>query len=365
MENYKNVLIKLKEKDNYRIIPENNSLQLINLCSNDYLGINSNKKFYDSFCAEYNAGYGFGSCSSRLLSSSLKEHSLLEKNIAQSYQAEACLLFNSGYHANTGIISAIAKKKDLVLTDKLVHASIIDGVKLSSASFLRYKHLDYSHLEFLLKKYRKNHNNVFIISESIFSMDGDIANLHSLIELKKRYNAYLYIDEAHAFGVRGKNGLGCVEEENCINEVDFIVGTFGKALASVGAFVVCNNIFKEFLVNHARTFIFSTALPPINIVWTNFIFQRLPDMKSQREKLKTLSLQFATLLNLKPGSHIIPFIIGENSNTIKKSDFLKENGFFVLPVRYPTVPKNTARLRFSLNASLKIEQLLPIKEILK
>jgi 8-amino-7-oxononanoate synthase len=366
LNRFKKTLEHLKSNDNYRSFPENDSANLINLCSNDYLSLNSNKEFYNNFLTEFERkAYKFSSCSSRLLSGNSIEHTQLEELIADSYRSEACLLFNSGYHANVGIISALASKNDLILADKLVHASIIDGAKLSHATVSRFKHLDYLHLENLLKKNRKTYENVFIISESIFSMDGDIADLEKLIELKQKYNCLLYIDEAHAFGVRGNNGLGCVEESQVINEVDYIVGTFGKAIASIGAFVVCSNLFKQYLINHSRTLIFTTALPPINLAWTKYVLKKLPEFNQERERLKAISIQFAKILNQKTLSHIIPLIIGTNKDAIDKSIKLKQNGFKVLPIRYPTVPKGTARLRFSLNANMDIKQLIPIKNILE
>jgi 8-amino-7-oxononanoate synthase len=364
MEQYITNLHKLKENQNYRSLPHKDTLQLLDLCSNDYLGINTNNDLQTAFFQENKETFAFSSCSSRLLSKNLEPHLELEGDIASAYKAEACLLFNSGYHANLGILSAIATNNDLIIADKLVHASIIDGSRLSTAGFMRHKHLDYNHLEVLLKKYRNKYNKVFIVSESIFSMDGDIAGLYQLIELKNKYNCQLYIDEAHALGVRGKNGLGYAEELDCISDIEFIVGTLGKAMASVGAFVVCNQIVKDFLINHSRPFIFSTALPPINIAWSRYIFQELPKMGFQRQKLHKLASQFSAMLNLKATSHIIPFMLGSNTNAVKKSLELKKHGFNILPIRYPTVPQNTARLRFSLNASLNIEQLKPIRTLL-
>lgn len=359
-------LEKLKVEGNYRSFPTTTDKSLLELSSNDYLGLNKDEDLYNSFLQEFNAKkYKLSACSSRLLSGNSPEYDNLETSISKAYKSEACLLYNSGYHANVGILSALTTKKDLIIADKLVHASLIDGIKLSDASFIRYKHLDYRHLESLLEKNRSNYEQVFIVSESIFSMDGDIADLHKLVELKKKYNCFLYIDEAHAFGVRGKNGLGCVEECGLIKEFDFIVATFGKALASVGAFVVCSKLFKDFLVNHSRTLIFTTALPPINLAWTTFLFERLPEFNDRRENLAKLSKDFASLLQLMSNSHIIPLIIGSNKEAITASQKLRRNGYNVLPIRYPTVPEGTARLRFSLSTDMNLEQLLPIKDILK
>jgi 8-amino-7-oxononanoate synthase len=365
MQQYSDNLQKLKENQNYRTLPDASTLQLLDLCSNDYLGINANAKMQEIFWNEVTSKQSFSSCSSRLLGKSLEQHKSLETEIADAFNSEACLLFNSGYHANSGILPALASDKDLIITDKLIHASIIDGAKLSRADFMRYRHLDYNHLENLIKKYRSNYNQVFIVSESIFSMDGDIADLHKLIELKQKYNCLLYIDEAHALGVCGINGLGCAEEQNCVSDVDFIVGTMGKAMASMGAFVVFKQVFKDYLINYSRPFIYSTALPPVNVAWSRFVFQNLTTMKTERQRLKQLSYEFATMLNIKSESHIIPFVIGSNAKAIEKSLLLKQHGFNALPVRYPTVPINTARLRFSLSANMKIEQLKPIMNLLE
>ena len=279
------------------------------------------------------------------------------------------MLFNSGYHANTGILPALADKQTLILADKLVHASIIDGILLSGAPFQRYRHNDYNQLETLLKKNAGQYEQLFIVTESIFSMDGDVADLRRLVELKKSYpNVCLYVDEAHAIGVRGKNGLGIAEEQDCIREIDLLVGTFGKALASMGAYVVCSRTIREYLVNCMRPLIFSTALPPAQIAWTRFIFERLPEFSSLREELTLTSHLLSDALEGKGGeiseSHIIPYIIRENNDCISKAEELQRKGFYCLPVRPPTVPKGMARIRFSLTADITTEQLTQlIKEI--
>lgn len=362
---YAQKLLELKEAGNYRVLPEISGA-MIDLCSNDYLSLNNDPLLYQNFIGMLSEKRSnFSSCSSRLLSGNYKENTELEAFVAALYQAESCLVYNSGYHANTGILPALAGKKDLIIADKLVHASIIDGALLSQAVLMRYNHLDYAHLEKILEKNRSAFETVFIVSESIFSMDGDLADLNKLCELKQKYNCLLYLDEAHALGVRGKNGLGCAEESGLIPEIDFLVATLGKALASVGAFVVCSNLFRQYLINHSRTLIFTTALPPVNLAWTKFIFEKLPDLCIQREKLKLLSAQFSKLVGADSSSHIIPFIIGSNHDAVNASLLLKKNGFNVLPIRYPTVPKGTARLRFSLNAALSFNDLIPIKEILQ
>ena len=269
-------------------------------------------------------------------------------------------MLNSGYHANIGILPALAGKRDLIVADKLVHASIIDGLRLSEAEMLRYRHLDYEHLREILFNHREEYENVFIVTESIFSMDGDVADLQELCDLKREYDTFLYVDEAHAVGVRGTNGLGCCEEQGCMDDIDFIVGTFGKAFASYGAFVVCDEMFRDFLVNTQRSLIFTTALPQVNVAWTRFILNRMPDFYSYRMKLTGIAERLrATLANrgfeTRGDSHIVPFLCGSNENSVYMSELFQDNGFFVLPVRYPTVPKNEARIRFSLNAAIPEE----------
>lgn len=354
----------LKETGNYRSFPESAGSGVIDLSSNDYLGLAQDEKLKTEFLKETDLSkQSFSASSSRLLSGNCAQYDQLERLMAAQYQREACLVFNSGYHANAGILPALAKKGDLIIADKLVHASLIDGLQLSKADFLRYHHLDYQHLESIMEKATERYKRIFIVSESIFSMDGDKANLQKLVELKNRYQAFLYLDEAHAVGAVGKNGLGCAEQENLISEIDFLVGTFGKALASLGAFVVCNQLFKDYLVNKARTLIFTTALPPINLAWTKFIMDRLSDFQYKRVALEKLSCEFSKMLGVVSESHIVPFVVGDNQKAIALSGQLKTMGYNVLPIRYPTVSRGTARLRFSLTSTVTIEQLKSLKKI--
>ena len=193
-------------------------------------------------------------------------------------------------------------------------------------------------------------------------MDGDIADLGRLVSLKKRYpNIWLYVDEAHAIGVRGENGLGVAEEQDCIRDIDLLVGTFGKALGSMGAYLLCSRTVREYLINTMRPLIFSTALPPAQIAWTKFLFERLPSFTDERHRLAVTSHLLSEALKGKGGeisaSHISPFIIGENEDCIQTSLCLQRKGFYCLPVRPPTVPKGTARIRFSLTADITEEEI--------
>ena len=195
-------------------------------------------------------------------------------------------------------------------------------------------------------------------------MDGDVAPLKELIELKNRFNGFLYVDEAHAIGVRGNNGLGLLEEYDLMDQVEIVVATFGKAIASTGAFVACSNTIKAMLVNHCRSLIFSTALPPINSAWTHFVLTKMPQFNSRRENLQKLSQFVGKLTGQQPQSHIVPMVVGSNENAVELAQYLQNHQFYVLPIRHPTVPKGQARLRLSLTANLTISDLLPLKLLL-
>lgn len=369
-ERYIKKLETIRTSGNYRILREiehngflihDNGREMLNLSSNDYLGLSSNPRLIEEFRAETDVmALAYSAVSSRLLSGNHQYYKMLEDDLCDWYDKEAALVFNSGYHANIGILPALTNKHDLILADKLVHASLIDGLRLSEAQLLRYRHLDYEQLRSILTQHREEYDNVFIVTESVFSMDGDVADLQQLCEIKKEFDAFLYVDEAHAVGVRGTNGLGCTEEQACIEDVDFIVGTFGKAFASMGAFVVCEGLFRDYLINTQRSLIFTTALPPVNVAWTRFILNRMPDFYHLREKLTGVAGRLRQVLTSKGfetrgSSHIVPMVCGSNESSIEMAELLQDNGFFALPVRYPTVPKNEARIRFSLNASIPIE----------
>ncbi|HOL80502.1 MAG TPA: 8-amino-7-oxononanoate synthase [Ignavibacteriales bacterium] len=334
----------------------------LNLSSNDYLGIGSNIHFQNEFFNylnenKLNDAPILTSSSSRLLTGNSKFYTELDNLITNTYQKEKCLVFNSGYHINIGLLSSLADKGDVIFSDKLNHASIIDGLKLSNADFYRYNHLNYEHLESLLQKHRNNYRNAIIVTESVFSMDGDIANLQKLVELKEKYNCLLYVDEAHAVGVFGEKGLGICEEMNVIDKIDIITGTFGKALASIGAFCVVNEILYQYIINTARSLIFTTALPPLNLLWTKFVFEKIVKMKKEREYLKNLSYTFKDklknlYLSTISQSQIIPIIIGDNEKTLNFAKIFQENDILLMAIRPPTVPEGTSRLRISLTSNI-------------
>lgn len=344
------------------IFLEHEGRTYLNLSSNDYLGISARMDWQSEFLSEIGDWKDFllSSCSSRLLTGNDPSYDLLETEIAGSYARESCLVFSSGYHANVGILPALTRKDDLILADKLVHASLVDGLRLCRCKWLRYRHNDLDDLERLLRKVRNQYRNVFIVTESLFSMDGDCADLARLVKIKKESDAFLYLDEAHAVGVRGERGLGLAEECNLLDEIDLFVGTFGKALASQGAFVVGDKNFREALINSARTMIFTTALPPIVNRWTYFAWKKMLGMNESRKHLRSITKLFRNLLSkrrLLGDSHIVPMLLDDNEQCLEIAEKIRNQGLWVSAIRHPTVPLDQPRLRFSLTAALTEQQI--------
>ena len=378
MNFYEQELTKLKQEDCLRKISNIsykedkyiivNGKKYINLSSNDYLGLSTNKDIIQEFIEtnRNNNEFLFSSASARLLTGTSSIYSKLENNLVKLFNKESCLLYNTGYQCNLGTISSLVQKGDVIFCDKLNHASIIAGMKLSQTDFYRYKHLDYQHLETLLQKHRTKYKKAVIISESVFSMDGDIADIKKLVELKNKYDCILIIDEAHAFGVFGKNLCGISETVNVSNDVDIITATLGKSFASVGAFCVANKTYIDYFVNKSGSFIFSTALAPVNVMWTNWLIEnKINLIKEKKQKLNTLFKHVHEYIKDNGQTQIIPVIIGQNKQTVEISNKLQDEGFFVLPVRVPTVPPNTARLRLSLTADITFEEMKTFFEIIK
>lgn len=373
-------LSRLRAEGNYRSLSEARQeglfvevggRKMYNLSSNDYLGLASDLALRAGFLRGLTPESAvFSSSSSRLLTGTFPSHRRLERQLAGLYGREAALVASCGYHINAGIIPAIGHGRMLVLADKLVHASLIDGIRLSAARSIRFRHNDYAHLERLLARYSSSYESVLVITESIFSMDGDEADLPRLVALKKKYpNVLLYVDEAHAVGLRGMHGLGCAEEQGCMADIDFLVGTLGKALASAGAFVLCDRVVYDYLVNKMRTFIFTTALPPWQMDWTSFLLERLPSWDGRRRRLRAMGSFLRGELRRKgyacpSSSHILPLVAGESRRAEELALRLQDAGFYVLPVRPPSVPEGTARVRISLTASLPDEAVEKLAESL-
>lgn len=358
-------LISLKKTGKY--IFEDNK-KYLNLSSNDYLGIAEDRKILKNFLKI--ADFSMGSASSRLLTGSSYVYAKLECLLAALYRKDKALIFNSGYHANTGIMSALLSKRDAVFCDKLNHASILDGIKLSEAKMFRYKHLDYEHLEELLKKNRNEYDTAIIVTESLFSMDGDIADLNKLVEIKKKYNAILVVDEAHAFGVYGNRGLGLAEVQGSIDEIDILIATFGKAIGSMGAFCTGHDVLINYLINKCRPLIFSTAIPEINIAFSYYVITEvIPNLRNERQELlktaeKLREKLFSLGLKTMGSSHIVPVILGENKIAVEASKELINNGYYLLPIRHPTVAQNTARVRISLRADISYGEIEEIPDLI-
>ena len=352
-------LPRLEHDGRYVIIP-GNGRRMLNLSSNDYLGLAADtdlrREFLETLTPET---FLPTSSSSRLLTGNFRVYDELEDELARRFGTEAALVFNCGYHANTGILPAVADAQTLILADKLVHASLIDGIRLSApARCIRYRHNDTAQLERLVDEYSSRCHRLIIVTESVFSMDGDRADLRRLVALKRRYdNVLLYVDEAHAFGVFGPTGLGCAEEEGCIADIDFLCGTFGKACASAGAYVACSRTVRDYLVNRMRPFIFTTALPPVSVAWTLFVVRRFAAMNDRRRHVLRLGERLRTRLAAhgyasSSASQVVPMIVGPSADTVMRAETLQRHGFYTLPVRPPTVPEGTSRIRFSLTAAL-------------
>lgn len=333
-----------------------------NLSSNDYMGLAGNAELRRSFYAQFDPAspeLALTSASSRLLTGNTLAYSRLETKLSELYDQRAALVFNSGYHANIGILPALATGKDLVLSDKLNHASIIDGMKLCDAETQRYRHLDYEHLEKILSERRAQYRQVFLVTESVFSMDGDSADLLRLVALKEKYDCLLVVDEAHTVGVRGPAGAGMCAELGVQQKVDILIGTFGKAFASAGAYAIMASEVRDYLINHARSFIFTTGLPPAILNWSAFVLKRCARMDMERGKLKRMGVRLRTLIQergqgrtIEGDSQIVPLIMGEDTEAVALATAFQDRGYLVFAIRPPTVPQGTSRLRFSLNAAL-------------
>ena len=364
-------LARLKAGGNLRALPVAESRprhvvldgrELLNLSSNDYLGLAADLSLRETFFATLSpATFLPTASSSRLLTGNSAACIQLEETLRRLYGAEAALVFGSGYHANTGILPAIMGRDAEIFADKLVHASLVDGIRLTQARHARFRHNDLADLRRLLaESSARNPNGArIVVTESLFSMDGDAADLRALVAIKREFpNVLLYVDEAHAVGVRGPTGLGLAEETGTLADIDFLVGTFGKALASTGAFAVMRGLARDWLANTMRTLIFTTALPPVNLQWTNFILERLASFADRRERLSGYGDMIAAAVRARgvdcPSvSHIVPWIIGSSADAIACAHRLRATGFYVLPVRPPTVPEGTSRIRFSLTAALE------------
>jgi len=329
-----------------------NGAELFDFSSNDYLALSDHPKLKEASKRAVDS-LGASASASRLLSGNLKIHHQLEDRVAEFKGKESALVFNSGYQANVGIISALYDRADAVFCDRLSHASIIDGVRQSGAKLFRFSHNDSDHLDSLLKKENPEFKNCLIVTETVFSMDGDKPPLKELVNIKDRYGCFLMADEAHATGIFGRNGTGVVEEQGLSDRIELIMGTFSKALGSFGAYLACSEKIKQYLINSCRSFIYSTALPPAVIAANIEALNVVRDEPFRRETLLANADYFRSRLqqedfDVRGSSQIVPLIVADSDKATRLSTQLQDSGYWVLPIRPPTVPQDQARLRFSL-----------------
>ena len=335
----------------------------INLCSNDYLGLAHDARLKKAIAEALAGGCAVGSTGSRLLSGNSRIWEQLEGELAQFAGVEAALFFNSGYAANVGLFSCIAGPQDLIFSDEANHASIIDGVRLSRARKVIFPHLDLDFLERELRRCEPGVAQKFIATESVFSMDGDRAPLGELAAIAERYGAELIVDEAHATGVFGSGGRGLSVRSGGARGPLATVHPCGKAFAAAGAFVCCSQTLKQYLVNRARTFIFSTALPPYVAAQLRATIGIVAGADSERSRLANLhaflrrKLGDAGFDTGRSDSQIVPVVLGGNERAVQFADALLRAGFAVRAIRPPTVPAGTSRLRLSLTASMQLPML--------
>ncbi|MCK9471789.1 MAG: glycine C-acetyltransferase [Bacilli bacterium] len=362
----------LKNDKVYRTLPINygpnanvielNGKSVINLSSNNYLGLASHPRLKKAAIDATNK-YGVGSGSVRTIIGNQDVLEELETLLAEFKEEEAVTCFQSGLNCNIGAIQAIAQKGDLIISDELNHASIIDGVRLSRADKRVYKHNDMQHLEEILKADRSNYNNVLIITDGVFSMDGDLAKLPEIVELAKKYNALTYVDDAHGSGVLGRSGRGTVDHFGLHGEVDFIIGTLSKAIGVIGGYVASKKIVKEWLLHRGRPLLFSTALPPAATAATIEAVKILMETEEYTKKLWDNANYFKGKLKAlgfdigKSETPITPVMVGEEAKTMEFSKKLLENGVFVSAIVFPTVQKGMGRLRCMLSAAHTLEDL--------
>jgi len=325
---------------------------LDNFCSNDYLGL-SQHPLLKQRAREYVERYGAGSTASRLICGTTRSCLALEEKLARLKATEAALVLSTGYQANTTILPALVDRRSLILSDWLNHSSLISGALLSRCRVVRFRHNDLNHLQRLLEEHRaQGHSRMVIVTESVFSMDGDRADLDSLVSLADEFEALLVVDEAHATGLFGPRGMGLTVGRG----VDLAVGTFGKALGVFGAYVACSRKMRDYLVNCCAGFLYTTALPPAVLGAVDAALDLIPGMDQERAKLQSAAAELRRQirgLGYDPGestTQIVPLIVGQEAAALKLSARLRDKGILVAAIRPPTVPKGGARLRLTLSA---------------
>jgi 8-amino-7-oxononanoate synthase len=330
--------------------------ELINFSSNDYLGLSRHPALIEAATRAL-SDYGAGSTASRLVCGSLDLHHRLEEKIAHGKNTEAALTFANGYATAMGSIPAIVGKGDTIILDKLAHACLIDAARLSGATLRVFPHNDLHKLQKLLNSSK---GRTLIVTESVFSMDGDLCPLADIVTLKEHYGALLFLDEAHAVGVLGPNGHGLAEQLSLQPHIDFQMGTLGKALGSAGGYLAASRIWIDLLINKARSLIYSTAPPPSQAAAALAAFNLLESPAGQTLR----RILQANIASFSASSPIIPVILGQNEAALTASRHLLDQGFLVPAIRYPTVPRGTARLRITLSAAHSKDQIQELRQIL-
>ena len=329
------------------------------LCSNNYLGFAEHPRVREA-AADAALRWGAGSGASRLVSGTMTIHTRLEERLAHFTESEACVLFGSGYLANAGVIAALAQRGTTVFSDALNHASIVDGCRLARADTFVYEHCDLDHLAWGLRRAR---GGGLIVTDALFSMDGDVAPLAEIVELAARHGARVMVDEAHATGALGPGGRGAVAEAGVEDGVDVIVGTLGKALGSYGAYVCGSRTLVEYLVNEARTLIFSTAPPPPAIAAGLAALELLCEQPRRVEKLQANAAEMRAALaregvSVPPArTHVMPLLVGDADASVAVTAAALERGVFVQAIRPPSVPPDSSRLRLTVLASHSTSEL--------
>jgi len=339
-----------------------NGREVVNLSSNNYLGFATHPRLMKA-AKDAVDKYGAGAGSVRTIVGNQDLLEELEDLLAEFKQEEAVICYQSGFNCNAGTIQAITQKGDLIISDELNHASIIDGVRLSRADKAVYKHSDMEDLENILKERRGDYENVLIITDGVFSMDGDLAPLDKIVELARKYDSLTYVDDAHGSGVLGRSGRGTVDHFNLHGEVDFIVGTLSKAIGVVGGYVATKQNVKDWLLHRARPLLFSTALPPAATAATIESVRMLMESEEHTKKLWENARYFKAALE-KLGfdigiseTPITPVMIGDDARTMEFSKALLDEGVFVSGIVFPTVPKGKGRCRAMISASHTKEDL--------
>jgi len=334
---------------------------VLNFCSNDYLGL-ANDARIKAAAIDAIEKYGFGSGASRLVCGNMSPHEALEAELAKLKNTESALVYSSGYMANTGIISAIMDRHGVVLSDRLNHASIVDGITLSRAKLLRYPHADMQALEDMLKGIPGSQRKL-IVTDSVFSMDGDRAPLKEIVDIAARYEAMVMVDEAHGFGVLGNHGGGLVEELGLGDKVDIQMGTLSKAAGCFGAYACGKKVLREYLINKSRGFIYTTAMPPSLAQAARMALQIIKEESNGRRQLHQNAqylregIQALSFDTMNSSTAIIPLLVKDPKRAVAISRQLLGLGIFVQAIRPPTVPVGSARLRFTVMATHTREDL--------